>query len=64
LEHKINNMKSPNTRIGFKCTHYSVTESSGYVEMTIVKKVAEDMMFFVRTVNDTAICPDDYEKFG
>ena len=51
---------NPNPRIGFKCTHYSVTESSGHVEITIVKKVQEELMFFVRTKDDTAKSPEDY----
>ena len=40
---------------------YSVTESSGYIEITIVKKVPEEMAFLVKTVDDTATAPDDYE---
>ncbi len=63
LEHKQHEKMVPNTRIGFKCTHYSVTESSGFVEITIVKKVAEDLLFFVRTIDDTAKAPADYEHF-
>lgn len=62
LEHKTAAPTSPNTRVGFKCTHYSVTESSGFVEITIVKKIAEDLMFYVRTVDDTAKAPEDYGK--
>jgi hypothetical protein len=27
-----------NENIAFKCLHYSVTESSGYVELIIIKK--------------------------
>lgn len=53
----------PNAKIGFKYTHVSVTESSGHVEITIIKKVPEEMIFFVRTKNGTASTPDDYEKF-
>lgn len=63
LEHKQMEKIEPNTRIGFKCTHYSVTESSGFVEITIVKKVAEELLFFVRTIDDTAKAPEDYEHF-
>lgn len=51
----------PNPRIGFKCTHYSVTESSGFVEVSIIKKVPEEILFFVRTIDDSATAPDDYE---
>jgi hypothetical protein len=54
---------NPNPRIGFKCTHYSVTESSGHVQITIVKKVAEDLMFYIRTKDDTAKAPGDYTPF-
>ena len=32
------NVKVENEQVGFKCLHYSVTESSGYVEITIIKK--------------------------
>lgn len=63
LEHKQDHNMTLNPRIGFKCTHYSVTESSGFVEVTIVKKIQEDMLFFVRTVDDTAKAPADYEHF-
>lgn len=49
--------------IGFKSTMYSVTESSGFVEISIIKKVAEEMCFLVKTVDDTATAPDDYEAF-
>jgi len=31
-------VKEPNPLVGFKCLHYQVTESSGFVELTIVKK--------------------------
>ena len=49
--------------VGFKSTMYSVTESSGFIEITIVKKVAEEMAFLVKTIGDTATAPDDYEEF-
>jgi hypothetical protein len=32
-------VKNANEFVGFKCLHYSVTESNGHVELTIVKKV-------------------------
>ena len=38
-----------NPKIGFNSTKYSVTESSGFVEITISKKVAEEMVFVVKT---------------
>lgn len=33
------NVKEENELVGFKCLHYSVTESNGHVEVTIVKKL-------------------------
>lgn len=33
------NVKEENDLVGFKCLHYSVTESNGCVEVTIVKKL-------------------------
>ena len=42
---------------------YSVTESSGFIEITIVKKVAEEMAFLVKTIDDTASAPDDFLEF-
>lgn len=42
--------------------HYSVTESSGFVEITVVKKVPDDIVFWVQTRDGTATEPDDYEK--
>ena len=32
-------VKEENDIVGFKCLHYSVTESNGHVEVTIVKKL-------------------------
>lgn len=32
-------VKELNDLVGFKCLHYSVTESNGHVEVTIVKKL-------------------------
>ena len=37
--------------IGFKCLHYSVTESAGYVEVTVVNKNEnQEVAFGIRTV--------------
>ena len=48
-------VEQENELIGFKCLHYSVTESSGFVEVTIVKKtVNQDITFGLRTVDGTA----------
>ena len=60
-EKEVQDLGNLNTKIGFKSTMYSVTESSGYIEITIIKKVAEEMAFMVKTVDDTATAPDDYE---
>ncbi len=62
-EHLTENMHQLNLhpQIGFKCLHYSVTESSGNVEITIKKKGMEDMEFGVRTIDDTAKSPNDYK---
>jgi len=44
-----------NDTIGFKCLHYSVTESAGTVEITVVKKNDDqDVSFGIRTVDNTA----------
>lgn len=50
-------MIEANERIGFKCLHYSVTESAGHVEVTIVKNqkyAMEEMVFGVKTSDGTA----------
>lgn len=64
LEHKVQASARQNPEIGFKCLHYSVTESSGFVEIIIVKKVSEEMVFWVRTLDDTAKAPEDYESIN
>jgi len=47
--------------LGFKCLHYSVTESNGTVEITIIKKVQnQELTFGYRTVEDSAKPPKDY----
>lgn len=43
-----------NDEISFSCLHMSVLESSGSVKLKIVKKVAADLRFGVRTLEDTA----------
>lgn len=51
-------MKKPentNEYIGFKCLHYSVTESSGNAVITVVKKaINQSITFGVRTVEGKA----------
>jgi len=52
-----------NDLVGFKCLHYSVTESNGHVEVTIVKKlINQELIVGVRTRDDTAISPKDYKE--
>lgn len=54
-------MKVQNEIIAFKCLHYSVTESNGHVEITIIKKNPNiDFTFGYRTVADSATSPKDY----
>lgn len=59
-EVKVDEIKSPNPYVGFKCIHYSVTESSGSVEITIIKKCAMEVTIGYRTVADTAFAPKDF----
>jgi hypothetical protein len=46
--------------IGFKCLHYSVTESNGTVEVMISKKKRVEYTFGIRTVEITATAPKDF----
>ena len=50
-----------NKIIGFKHLKYSVPESNEFVTITIEKKIKEDVSFWVRTVDDTAKAPSDYD---
>ena len=54
-----------NELIGFKCLHYSVTESNGFVEITVVKKNSNDEFTFgIRTIEDTAKMGSEFEAFN
>ena len=45
--------------------HYSVTESNGHVEITIVKKLMnQELVVGVRTIDDTAVSPKDYKEIN
>lgn len=56
-------VKEENDLVGFKCLHYSVTESNGHVEVTVVKKlINQELIVGVRTKDDTAIAPKDYKE--
>lgn len=49
-----------NPRIGFRCLHYSVTESIGTLQVVILKKNPEEKLTFgVRTVDGTATAAAD-----
>jgi len=63
LDHEQEEVQAPNDIIGFKCLNYSVTESNGSVEITIIKKTQNmDYTFGYRTVDDSAKHPKDYAK--
>jgi hypothetical protein len=50
IENVTRTVSTPNDRIGFKCLHYSVTESSGTIEVTVMKKKeGNDFSFGIRT---------------
>ena len=52
-----------NDNIGFKCLHYSVVESAGVVEVTVVRKNTDsDIAFGIRTVDNTAKDGAEYER--
>ena len=54
-----------NELIGFKCLAYSVTESNGFVEITVVKKTSQqDFTFGIRTIEDTAKMGSEFEAFN
>jgi solute carrier family 8 (sodium/calcium exchanger) len=55
-------VKNLHPLIGFKCLHYSVVESSGQVELTVLKKEKGcSFTFGVRTLKDTATPGSDYK---
>lgn len=54
-----------NEYIGFKCLHYSVTESAGTAKVTVIKRIAnQSITFGVRTVQDTALEGKDYKPIN
>jgi len=52
---------SRNPKIGFSCLHYMVSESCGTLEIKLTKKVQEDIVCIVRTVDGTACAPSKYK---
>lgn len=61
VESAVKNVQNENDIVGFKCLHYSVTESNGTVEVTIVKKRKIEYTFGIRTRDLTATAPKDYQ---
>jgi solute carrier family 8 (sodium/calcium exchanger) len=51
-----------NENFGFSCLHYSVSEASGSLRITILNKKLEAASVHVTTIDDAAIAGDDYEK--
>lgn len=57
-----NPIKRENKVIGFKCLHYSVTESAGTVKVTIIRKSSDiELTFGIRTREDTAKVGRDFD---
>ena len=55
------NADEANPDYGFKCLHYSVTESAGAVEITIIRKrLISDDIIGVMTVDGSAKAGKDY----
>lgn len=64
LEEAHADVQNPNENVGFKCLSYSVTESNGHVEVTILKKDnTSDFTFGVRTLDGSATVGKDYELY-
>lgn len=49
-----------NPNVGFKCLHYSVTESAGTLKAVIIRKSETPLTVGVRTIDDTALNGEDY----
>jgi hypothetical protein len=61
LEEETGMIDDENPEFGFKCLHYSVTESAGHVEITIKRKrIDAGDTVGVRTEDGTAKSPKDY----
>ena len=65
LEGKVvdSNDKDVNEQFGFKCLHYSVTESAGHVEISVLRKNTNVKAVGVRTRDDNAVKGKDYEAY-
>jgi len=61
VENTVGKVDQENELLAFKCLHYSVTESSGYVEVTVISNnVQRDITFGLRTVEITAKAPHEF----
>lgn len=57
-------IKNPNPEVGFSCLHYSVSESSGFIEIQISKKNNNDEFTYgVRTIPDSATKDINYDHY-
>lgn len=64
LEEIHSDITNSNDKIGFKCLSYSVTESNGHVELTILKiDTTCEYHFGIRTTKGSAIPGKDYEEY-
>lgn len=52
----------PNPNVGFKSMNYTCSESVGFLEIKIYKKVQEEIVFVVKTLDGSATTPKKYEK--
>lgn len=61
-EHDVENKQKlvMNTEIGFKCLHYSITESSGVVRVAIENFLGKPQTVGCKTKGDTAVEDDDF----
>jgi len=53
-----------NDQVGFKCLKYSVTESAGTVEVTLVKKTSAEIKVGLQTSDGTATKDKEYKEFN
>jgi solute carrier family 8 (sodium/calcium exchanger) len=49
-----------NEEVGFKCLHYSVSEGSGKIDLTIENKTNKELIVGIKTTSDTALDGDDF----
>ena len=54
-------VSSRNEFFGFKCLHYSVSESVGTIKVEVENKTQKKSRVRVRTVDDQAVAGEDFE---